>query len=164
MRPVVGLHTSATLPEWKGDCPRYTPISERGYHFGGTAPSEFWSLAYCKQFGMNSLWTDLTGISSTLTICKIHPDVLPLWSICKLFNLSEIHFIANVQNILSIICGHILVPWSSIFLAPVFIIIFFFFNIPFWWSSPTPQKVIFWYFWLMESMKPFSENLPFSAL
>ncbi len=35
IQPVHGLKTRATLPAWKGECPKYMPIPLWGSHFGG---------------------------------------------------------------------------------------------------------------------------------
>ena len=54
-RPVVGFHTKATLPAWKGGCPRYTPMRDRGSHFGGPAPPLFCSLLSRTYVGQNNV-------------------------------------------------------------------------------------------------------------
>ena len=91
----MGFYTSVTLPAWKGECPIYNPICERGSHFGEPAPPEFLSLASSTQIGLSSVLNDLTGMSSTLTQRKVDSGVLPLWSICKLLYISEMAYIAN---------------------------------------------------------------------
>ena len=51
MQHVAGFHTSATLSEWKCECQRYTPIYERGSHFGGSDPPEFGAYRLAHKLG-----------------------------------------------------------------------------------------------------------------
>ncbi len=58
--------------------------------------------------------------------------------------LSAAAFIANGQNIWSIICGHILMPCNNRTLATCVSCLFLFSTIPFWWCVPTLQNSIVW--------------------
>eukprot|EP00957_Ditylum_brightwellii_P078096 5937466-Ditylum_brightwellii.AAC.1 len=53
--PVDEFYTSAMLPVWKSECPKYAPMREQGSHLGGPAPPAFWSLASNTYVGLNNV-------------------------------------------------------------------------------------------------------------
>ena len=161
--PVFGFQTSAMLPVWNGESPKYTPIRKRGSHFGGPAPPALCKLASNAYIGQKRVWKDFTGISSKYTPFKIEDGVRPLWYTCRPLCLSETSLMTNGPNNLSKICGHILIPCRSSVHVLFVRSLFLFSAIPFWWWVPTPQNVICWSLLFIASTKPFSENLPLSA-
>ena len=161
--PVRGLKTSATLLAWNGECPRYTPIIERGSHFCGLAPPADLRRLSRTSTGENIVWKVFTGIFSTSVPYRIDSGVYPSILTCKVLSISAMYLNANGQNIWSILCGHIFIPCKRSVLAPSVKILFLCSTMKFWWWVPTPQNVIFWSFELTADRNPLSANLPLSV-
>ncbi len=160
---VFGLKTRATLPAWKEECPRYTPMRDLGSHLGGPGPPVDWSRWSKTKTGQKRVWKFFTGIVSRLTPYMVDSGVWPSELTWREFIRSAMAFIANGQKKESIICGQCLMPCNRRVHALRVSCLFLFSMMPFWWCASTPQKVISWPLSSISLWNPLSVKWPLSA-